>query len=128
MDIYPRCDDGTLPPDSPLKQWADYLLDTTARAYRPIAYNAETRQMLQAVGFVDISEQVIKVPLNPWPSDPQEKTIGRWYNLGLVQGLQALSLAPLTRMYQWKKEDVDRMVQLVQKDICNKNHHIYCYM
>jgi hypothetical protein len=87
IDIVPRCDDNTLPANSALVSWANLLLDATARAYRPIAYNTETRAMLERTGFVEIQEQIIKVPLNPWPSDPHLKDIGRWYNLGLTQGL-----------------------------------------
>jgi hypothetical protein len=31
--------------------------------------------MLERTGFVEIQEQVIKVPLNPWPTDPHLKDI-----------------------------------------------------
>lgn len=84
--------------------------------------------MLEAQGFVDISEQVVKVPLNPWPTDPHLKEIGRWYNLGLVQGLEALSLGPFTRMFHWSKDDVDRIVTAAKRDICSKKYHAYCNM
>lgn len=128
IDFFPRCDDGSLPADSALIQWANYLVEATQRAYRPLAYNQQTRQMLEATGFVDVSEQVIKVPLNPWPTDQHLKEIGRWYNLGLVQGLEALSLGPFTRMFRWSKEDVDRIIAAAKRDICSKKHHAYCNM
>ena len=89
--MIPRCDDGTLPPNSQLWHWTQAVLEATATAYRPMAYNTETRSMLESSGFVDIQEQIIQVPLNPWPKDPHAKDIGRWYNLGLTQGLEALS-------------------------------------
>jgi hypothetical protein len=104
------------------------LADATARAYKPLAYNTQTRQMLSALGFVDLTEHIIKVPMNPWPSDPHQKDIGRWYNLGLVQGLEALSLGPLTRVNLWKKSDVDRLVAEAKKEICSKKYHVYCNM
>jgi len=72
--------------------------------------------MLEALGFVDISEQVIKVLLNLWPSDPHLSRMGRWYNLGLVRGVEALSLAPFVRMFHWEKEDVESR-------ICTKKYH-----
>jgi hypothetical protein len=84
--------------------------------------------MLESSGFVDIQEQVIQVPLNPWPVDPHLKDIGRWYNLGLTQGLEALSLAPLMRIKNWKRADVDRLVQDVKREICSKRYHAYCNM
>lgn len=128
MDIMPRCDDGTLGQNSALMQWGRYLMDATDRAYRPLAYNTETRAMLEQQGFVEIQEQVIKVPLNPWPADPHLKDIGRWFNLGMVQGLEAVSLGPMTRIFGWTKEDVDRLVLEVKRELCSRRYHGYCNM
>ncbi|CZT00557.1 related to methyltransferase [Rhynchosporium agropyri] len=128
IDMEPRCDDGTLPADSSIIQWTKLLFDATAQAYRPLQYNHRTGAMLQEIGFVDINEQIIKVPLNPWENDPQLKDIGRWYNLGLTQGLDALTTAPLTRMFGWSKVDVDRLVANVKREICSKKLHVYCNM
>ena len=79
-------------------------------------------------GFVDITEQIIRVPMNPWPADPHQKEIGRWYNLGLIQGMEAMSLAPLTRMCGWTKEQVDTLVAEAKREICSKKFHVYCNM
>lgn len=128
MDISPRSDDGTLEPTSSLANWSRFILEATGRFGRPLAYNTETREMLERAGFVEISEQVIKVPLNPWPTDPHLKDIGRWYNLGLTQGLEALTLGPLTRMSNWSKPNIDKLIQEVKRDVCSKKIHAYCNM
>ncbi|KAI9806533.1 MAG: Secondary metabolism regulator lae1 [Piccolia ochrophora] len=125
LDMEPRCDDGTLPPDAMMNRWWRYLAEATARVNRPIAYNPYTRHMLQQAGFVDIQETVIRVPLNAWASDSHSKDVGRWYNLGLIEGLEALSLAPLTRVCRWHLDDVKRIVRDVKKEICNKRIHAY---
>ena len=128
LDFFPRCDDGSLPPSSQLYQWARYLAEATERAYKPLAYNQHTRQMLEGSGFVDISEQVIRIPFNSWPSDYHQKDIGRWYTLGLTEGLEALTMAPLTRMSGWKKEQVDRLIKETKREIISKKYHVYCNM
>jgi len=126
IDLEPRCDDGSLPADSPLRKWYDYLADATARASRPIAYNHTTRQMLQAAGFIDIQEIVIRAPYNSWPNDPHQKEIGRWYNLGITEGLDALSFAPFTRVNRWDLEQhVKPLISAVKAQICNKKFHAY---
>lgn len=81
--------------------------------------------MLERTGFVEIQEQIIKVPLSPWPADPHLKDIGRWYNLGLTQGLEAFTLGPLTRTKQWTKVEVDALVSHAKKEICSKKFHVY---
>lgn len=128
IDMEPRCDDHTAPPNSKFVEWSAALLDATARAYRPLAYNRETGAMLQRQGFVDIQERVIKVPLNPWEKDPHAKDIGRWYNLGLTQGLQALSLGPFTRMLGWEPAQVEALTAEVKREVCAKKFHFYCNM
>ncbi|KAI9810621.1 MAG: Secondary metabolism regulator lae1 [Pycnora praestabilis] len=124
IDMQPRCDDGTLA-YQPVLQWWEWLSDATQRASRPIAYQHNTRQMLEATGFVDIEETVIRLPYNSWPSSPYEKELGRWYNLGMSEGLEALSLGPLTRVYGWPAEDVRRLVKEVKKEVCSKKVHAY---
>ncbi|KAK3201700.1 hypothetical protein GRF29_164g301573, partial [Pseudopithomyces chartarum] len=101
IDLEPRCDDGTLSQDSHITQWYNYLKDATARVDRPIAYDHRTRQLLQAAGFIDIQETIIRAPYNTWAADDHQKDIGRWYNLGLTEGLEALSAAPFTRVNRW---------------------------
>lgn len=124
IDLRPRCDDRTLP-YAPVGQWYDWLEDATVRANRSIAYQQDTKQLLEAQGFVDVQTQVIQLPLNPWPSDPHSKEIGRWYNLGLIEGLEAASLGPLTRVYRWPADDVRKLIKEVKTAICNKRYHIY---
>ena len=109
-------------------QWFQYITQAHDRAFKPLTYNIHTRPMLEGQGFVDISEQIIRVPLNPWPADHHQKDIGRWFNLGLVQGLEAMSLGPLSRMFGWKKEDIDRLTAEAKRDICLKKNHVYCHM
>lgn len=126
IDLEPRCDDGSLPANSMLSQWYGYLVDATTRSSRPIAYQHNTRQMLQAAGFIDIQETIIRAPYNSWPADPHQKEIGRWYNLGITEGLEALSLGPLTRAYRWSAVDhVKPLIQAVKREICTRKIHAY---
>ena len=124
VDLQPRCDDGTLL-DGPLKQWYECVKDATHRISRPIEYQHNTRQMLQGAGFIDINETVIRAPYNSWPADPHQKEIGRWYNLGLTEGLEALSLAPLMRVYGWPKHSVTSIVDDAKKQVVSKKQHGY---
>jgi hypothetical protein len=109
-----------------LVQWYNYLKEATDRVQKPIEYQHTTRQMLEAQGFTDIQESIIRAPLNGWPSDPHQKHIGRWYNLGLTDGLEALSLAPFTRLNRWSANDhVRPLIKEVKKEISQNKIHAY---
>lgn len=127
IDFTPRCDDGTLPPNSATAYWASELIRASTIAYRPLSYNEDTRRMLEYQGFVEISEQVIKAPLNPWPTDPHMKDMGRWLCLSMMRALEGMSLALLTRTEQraYSKDDVTRLCKDVEREMCAKQIHMY---
>ena len=92
---------------------------------KPLAYNPWTGQMLHRAGFTDIQETIIEAPLSAWEHDQYRKDVGRWYNLGMTEGLEAISLGPLTRVSHWHLDDVKRIVRDVKKEMCNKKIHAY---
>jgi hypothetical protein len=124
----PRSEDGALLANSKLANWHRLVSDATERAYRPLAYKTDTQGLLTARGFVEIREQILRIPVNSWPTDPIEKDIGRWYNVGFAQGLEAMSLAPLTRMYNWEPAAVVRLCSEVKQEVCSKQFRAYCNM
>lgn len=71
---------------------------------------------------------VLKLPTSPWPTDPYLKDCGRWYNLGLLEAVEGLSLAPLTRVGGWSVEEVKNLLVSVRRDIKNRRIHAYSNM
>ncbi|KAI9835358.1 MAG: hypothetical protein M1837_003805 [Sclerophora amabilis] len=125
IDLEPRCDDGSLSPESSLVKWWGWLAEATQRVNKPLAYNHWTRAMLERAGFVDIQEEIIQAPLNSWPADPHLRDVGRWYNLGTTEGLEAYSLAPFTRVFKWPLSEVHRIIKDVKRDMNSKRIHAY---
>ena len=123
IDFEPRCDHGEIP--KIVQEWYNYLADATTRGSKSIKYVHQTREILRAQGFVDIEDKVIRLPFNTWPTDAHEKDIGRWYNLGLCEGLEAMSLGPFARAFRWPVTDIARLVAEVKKAICNRGFHVY---
>ncbi|KAI5785881.1 S-adenosyl-L-methionine-dependent methyltransferase [Geopyxis carbonaria] len=125
IDINAVSDDGTLTRQHAMSRWQQILMDSTARAGKPLAYEHRTGQFLREAGFVDIQEVVLKLPLNPWPADPYMKDCGRWYNLGMSEGLEGFSLGPMCRVLNWSTEDVQAFLKDVQKEMNSKAIHAY---
>lgn len=125
IDLVPRCDDRSLQEPSELHNWSRFLLEATQRSNRPLAYNPETGDLLANAGYVDIRHEVIRLPINPWPEDQHEKEVGRWYCLGLTQHLVAYTMGPLTRMSNWDKERVTKLVDSVRRMITARKNHVY---
>lgn len=84
--------------------------------------------MLEQTGFTEVSEQVIKVPFNEWPEDPFLKHVGMWYKLGQVEYLEAITLGPLFRVYNWQPEKIKQLLTDVRREICRREYRVYAEM
>jgi trans-aconitate methyltransferase len=108
-----------------LDEWYEYLDGATSRIHKRLEYPQNLRELLTNAGFVDIEEEVIRLPLNEWPEDESQKFIGRWYNLGLIQALEALTLGPLSRSYEWPLENIRQLLTAVKPHICSRRVRAY---
>lgn len=127
IDWNPRCDDGSLRRDAYVVRWANELQDALDNFGRPMRVDSNlTKQRLADASFVDIKEEVIPLPLNGWPADAHGKNVGRWFNLGMGQAYQSLSLAPLCRGHGWTLEEVQELSENVKKEFLSNSVHAYC--
>ncbi|KAI1333843.1 methyltransferase LaeA [Xylariaceae sp. FL0016] len=112
-----------------LLRWSQDLQDKMCRLERELHPRENTIEILTSLGYVNIDHDQMRLPLNPaWPEKPHEKEIGKWFNLGVCQGLQALSLRPLTFDNHYTKIQLEELITGVKKDICNRNLRAYCIM
>lgn len=125
IDFEPRCNDDTLRPDAMMRRWYNDLKGATAVVNRHIAYKPQNVGELKAQGFLEVTDESFRLPMNTWPANRELKENGRWHNLFLTLGLEAMSLAPFTRYYKWPVEHVKRYCEDVSAEISNKEIHAY---
>ncbi|KAI8185484.1 Secondary metabolism regulator LAE1 [Colletotrichum sp. SAR11_240] len=92
---------------------------------RPIDSLSVHMDAMKAAGFVDIELREFKWPLNSWPKDSRLSDIGDWQFHNLNMGLEGLSLALLTRVMDWTKEEVMALCALARKDLRDRKLHAY---
>lgn len=93
---------------------------------RPLRVNVElTRRRLADAGFVDIREETIPFAINGWPSETPKQSIGRWFNLAFVQGLEGLTLAPLFRGQNTSPVDIRALIERVNRECRMTKMHTY---
>ncbi|KAH6692623.1 methyltransferase domain-containing protein [Plectosphaerella plurivora] len=119
-------DDNSVPPDASMHIWSNTLHRAMHAAGVPMDITERTKQDLRAAGFVDITESVINLPVSPWGKDPHDIFLGRAFNHGLTSALEAMSMAPFTRIERWPAQDVARLNTAVKKELCMLRHHAYC--
>ncbi|KAF7548281.1 hypothetical protein G7046_g8731 [Stylonectria norvegica] len=130
IDWTPRWDDdNNKPENSAFKEWAELFytgMDEFNRTARIRSY--ETRQMIEAAGFTEFKEEVIKAYVCPWSQDRRIRELARWFNLGLSHSLESLSFMPLIEKHGMKYEEVRELCKKVKNEICVLRYHTYCTM
>ncbi|GKT63608.1 methyltransferase domain-containing protein [Colletotrichum tofieldiae] len=124
--IRPDCDDGTLKPDSALLKWVDKLEEACNILGRPfVNCDRYLPSLLKEAGFVDVSVNKFKWPINPWPKDPHFRELGVWQYENFVEGIEAWTMAPFTRALDWTKDEVNVFLIDVRKDMRDRGIHAY---
>jgi hypothetical protein len=58
----------------------------------------ESAERMRSAGFVDVVVVEYKWPMNGWPREEKMKTIGRWNQLRLMDGVEGFMLRLLTQV------------------------------
>ncbi|WYZ35863.1 hypothetical protein EsH8_X_000510 [Colletotrichum jinshuiense] len=127
LRFYLQCDDGSMP--GPEEYGYGRFVDLCMAGFRsfgidPLAIERNS-ELLRGCGFENVVEKVWKVPIGTWPRDPKLKTIGLYNRSMLVDALQAVSMAPLTRGLKWSASEVEIFLIDVRKSLMNTSIHSY---
>ncbi|KAK0667718.1 S-adenosyl-L-methionine-dependent methyltransferase [Cercophora samala] len=129
IDFTPRSDDPGLVNGSEIMRWTGELLNVMDNYGRPMRLDSNViKQRLSEVGFVDIKEEIIRIPFNPWPAEIHSRDIGRWFNLVMNQGFQPLCLAPFARGLKKTFSDIIDQVEKVKDEVNKKENRVFCTM
>ncbi|KAK4236146.1 Phosphoethanolamine N-methyltransferase 1 [Achaetomium macrosporum] len=120
-----QSDDGTLPPDSDLAKWNDYVIRGGHIVNHSVECAKHYKQQMIDAGFVNVYEKLYKWPINPWPKDLKYKEIGMWTEENFCGGLHGLSIALFTRALGWSPEETEVFLAGVRKDLRNRQIHAY---
>jgi hypothetical protein len=80
-----------------LNEWWENLRKALAEFGRDLQAMLKMEQLLRDAGFVNIEERVVKIPIGPWAKDKKLKTAGMYCRAMVEDGLEGLSLGPMSR-------------------------------
>ncbi|KKA22693.1 hypothetical protein T310_3279 [Rasamsonia emersonii CBS 393.64] len=86
---------------------------------------AETmKERLERLGFVDVRDDIYKVPVGPWSKDRRLKEIGYLTLFHCLEALEAFTLAPFTRVLMWSTEEIRKLMDGVKGELSNGQNHL----
>ncbi|KAK2746529.1 methyltransferase domain-containing protein [Colletotrichum kahawae] len=121
-----QSDDESLTPEHAMWKWADKLDECCKILGRPFVHVPSLVPMLKEAGFVDVKIVPFKWPIGPWAKDPHYKELGEWAYANALEGLEAWTIAALTRALNWSYAEVQILLSEVRKDMKDRSIHHYC--
>lgn len=125
IDLVIKCDDGSLPTNSALVRWHNYMHDGASKAGFPLDRISYVPEMMRKAGFVDIVSVPHKWPINTWPKDKKYKELGKWVSENFNWGAESMSLALFTRALGWSVQEVQVFAAALRADLRNRKLHAY---
>ncbi|KAK2735300.1 hypothetical protein FQN57_001195 [Myotisia sp. PD_48] len=105
--------------------WQKLLVSASQKFGKSLDVEHTWKAKMIEAGFVDVVEEVIKVPFNKWPKDPHLKQIGRYQASHMAELLESWSMALFTRVLGWTTEELDVLFVAVKNDFSDPKTHLY---
>jgi SAM-dependent methyltransferase len=121
----PFCDDGTMPADWPFLEWSKIVHEAAVTAERPVDIANRLKGWYEQAGFVDVQEQVFKMPMTGWPRDLHLRRLGRMSEENWHAGLSAFSMGFFSRILKWTKTEIEVFLVDVRKCLSERQVHAY---
>ncbi|KAE8353143.1 S-adenosyl-L-methionine-dependent methyltransferase [Aspergillus coremiiformis] len=118
-------DDGTADEAVTAQEWMGKIREAGRKFGKPLDDVNQWRQKLEDIGFVEVTETVLKLPIGTWPKDPRMKEIGKFQFVGELQAIEAYTPALFTRVLGWSVEEMQLMIDKVKQEISNRSLHLY---
>ncbi|KAK2795948.1 hypothetical protein FQN51_009606 [Onygenales sp. PD_10] len=105
----------------------EHYMNCTIAAFDKAGYVTRPGLFLEKwmrdAGFINIHVERFIVPLGTWPKDKHYKRVGTINLMQIEETLEGSALAALTRVENWKKEEVDIIVAKTKQDARNPRIH-----
>jgi SAM-dependent methyltransferase len=122
----PMCDDGSMPENSGFKTVCRKFREAGKIFGTPLDAPIHFATYMREAGFVDISENIFKVPASPWPKDRRLKQIGALEMTNVMEGAEAFGFRVFHQVFGWSKEQIELVLIDMKRDVRNRAFHQYC--
>ncbi|KAF9772527.1 hypothetical protein IL306_009769, partial [Fusarium sp. DS 682] len=119
-------DDNSVPEDSAMGQWGKIFMEGGRKLQRPFSILEDDLQVrsMKEVGFVNIKEEELKVPIGGWPEDPKLKEAGQYFQAAILHDVEG-TLMFIANLLGWTKEEIHVFAAQYRREIRSKKVHGY---
>jgi hypothetical protein len=110
---------------SALETWNQRFMTGGAALGKDFTRVRRYKEILEEIEFVDVVEKRTQFPIGMWALGEKMKTLGAWMRIDMLAGLQAMSMAIMTRGLGMTPEEVEMDLVNVKTEIESNRLHAY---
>ncbi|KPM38056.1 hypothetical protein AK830_g8526 [Neonectria ditissima] len=118
-------DDDTSEKATYAQRWAEGLLESSAKFGKPIDCVDQWKGKLEEAGFVDIHQEIRKVPIGTWPKDPVLKEVGKYQAIQSLQAIDSYTPKLFEHILGWRMEEIQVLMAQAKKELMDRSIHLY---
>ncbi|EFX00611.1 methyltransferase type 12 [Grosmannia clavigera kw1407] len=118
-------DDDTAKKALNANKWMQLMVDGAAKFGKPFDTPIHWKEKFIEAGFVDVKQEVRKLPIGAWPKDPKLKEIGRAQSYQELQVIDSYTPGLLSRGLGWSAIEINVFMPMVRTDLKNPDIHLY---
>ena len=104
--------------------WTTQLDEASQRFNKRINVAQFHKQWIIDAGFVDVKEEVHRIPVGPWAKDPHLKELGKWERLHMQMSVESHTPALFSRILGWTPDQIRVLIECAKAEIRDKNLHL----
>jgi len=118
-------DDGTVPEDSILLEWVRNLYKATDQLGKTCLVGPPMADWLKDAGYINVKQDVYKLPIGTWPKNKDDKEIGAFNLINMLDATEGYTMALYTRVLGKSVEQTQRDIVQIKKDLKKREYHMY---
>lgn len=125
VDARFESDDGTLDKGPNAKLWMKHLIEACAKFGKPVDCADKWKHRLIKAGFVDVQQELRKLPIGPWPKDPKLKELGRYQAIQESKVIDSYTPKLFEYALGWSADEIQVLMAQVKNELRDPAIHLY---
>ncbi|EDU49821.1 conserved hypothetical protein [Pyrenophora tritici-repentis Pt-1C-BFP] len=119
-------DDDTIPPNSGYVESGRLYFEIAEKMGAPLDAPRAWNAQMKDAGFINVTDEVFKLPMGTWPRSKRLRTIGRLEQIMILEGgFEAYMLRGYTQMLGGRPEDLQIILALAKREVRDPAVHTY---
>ncbi|KAJ4248093.1 hypothetical protein NW762_012863 [Fusarium torreyae] len=118
-------DDGTIEQAPNAQLWMKNLIEACAKFGKSVDCADKWRARLGRAGFVDVHEEIRKLPIGAWPKDSKLKELGKYQAIQELKVIDSYTPKLFEHALGWNAQEIQVLMAQVKKELRNPSVHLY---